>query len=107
MYAAGGGAGSTGVEAAVVADLDLHAAVPDRREDLRALPHRAGHRFLAEDGHPGPHRGQEQFGVGVGRRGDHHAVHARRQDGLRRVRDLGAEPFRGPLGGLRERVGDH
>ncbi len=45
--------------------------------------------------------------MGVGGRGDHHAVHAGRQDGLRRIRHLRAEPFRGPLGGLRERVGDH
>ncbi|GGS83032.1 hypothetical protein GCM10010206_52030 [Streptomyces cinerochromogenes] len=44
--------------------------------------------------------------MGVGGRRDDEAVHTGREQGLRRVRDLGPEPLGGGLGRVRERVGD-
>jgi hypothetical protein len=120
MYAAGGvqlaqlaalhggpGVDETGVEAAVVADLDRHVAALDGPEDLDALAHVLGDGLLAEDGDAGLDAGQDQLGVGVRRRRDHDAVHAGGQQGLGRVHDLAAEALRGGLGGLREGVGEH
>lgn len=98
--------GEPGVEAALIADLDRHVTARERLEHLHALRHGAGDGLLAEDGHTGLDGGQDQVRVGVGRRRDHHTVHTGGEHGLRRVRDLGAEPLGGGLRGVRERVGD-
>ncbi|GAA0536449.1 hypothetical protein GCM10010390_42880 [Streptomyces mordarskii] len=62
--------------------------------------------FSQKTGTPARTAARTNSGVGVGRRGDHDAVHTGGEHGLRRGDRPGAEPLGGGGGGRGDRVGD-
>jgi len=100
------GGDKAGVEPAVVADLDRHAGLLDRGDDVRRLGRGAGDGLLAEDRDPGLDRGQDQLRVSVSGRRDDHAVHPGAQHILRRAGRLRRRLGGDPLGRGRDHVGD-